>query len=475
MQRFMTSSKPWVASSPYELMQDALVQQQYVEEYLQESPFPGTTSTVEEKVKWLKAIQAQYDKILEEDFYMTNAPESNDVVKKILLEHAPDEIRVDVVLKVKELEDVAAAMKEDEKVEFVNNFPKLKYNSGKEDDGSSSALDTFDACIDWIKENAVAGPASVYSGHVVVASFMSTKDSDLSDKVLEAMESIGIKKHYLISFCCGPLEHGLYFWNFNDKVGENMYTTVSSDDTSNFKYSVTITTRIPKDSPLVSQVKAFKEKLDEMKKSSKDRGNPKTPVLVEKEGAPEPDSEDEEENPQTDQFYEPLWVPECYKTFHTQIYDHFMDGEGETSDIKNRLQKGNTDTGNLREWLFRNQLAYVKKIKSSQERFAAALALTMVITYDPYWMVDNEGPDEVKKAIRGLATLWRNNLLTLDDSSLGIGIEDGTEEPLDDNGVSHSRSLLYKFMTTLAQNIQSVGVISKFNWKPAASRKRKST
>lgn len=474
MLRFANNQKPWVVTSEYELMQDAMKRREYVKEYLEQSPFPGLPSTVEDKVKWLKAIEAQYQEILEEEFYMTSAPESGDVVKEILFENAPDEIRLDVTIKAQELDEVAAAMKDEEKMKFVESFPKFNYNSGKEDDGSSS-LNTFEACIQWLKKNAIPSPASMYSGHVVLVSFMSSKDCDLSEKVVETLQNIGIGKPYLLKLCVSPLEMGLHFWSPNDKVGENMYTAISSDNRSGLKYTITVGTKIPKDSPVATAERAFKELLNEKKRGSVERGNPKVSMLVERKDAPKPDSEDEEGNPETNQFYEPLWLPECYKTYYRQIYNHFMAGEGESSDIKMRLEKGNTDTGNIKEMLFQRQLAYVKKIRSTQEKFAATLALTMVISYDGYWMMDNECPDEVKKGIRNLATLWRNNLLALDDSALGIGIEDGTDEPLDDKGLSHSRSLLYNLMTTLAKNIGSMESVGRFNWKPAASKKRKVT
>ena len=110
-----------------------------------------------------------------------------------------------------------------------------------------------------------------------------------------------------------------------------MYTAISSDNSSGVKYTVTVVPKNPNDSPVASAEKAFKELLKEKRKGSIERGNPKISVLVECKDAPksdsedmedsedeedseyDEDSEDEEGKPETDQFYEPLWLPECYR------------------------------------------------------------------------------------------------------------------------------------------------------------------
>ena len=101
-----------------------------------------------------------------------------------------------------------------------------------------------------------------------------------------------------------------------------------------------------------------------------------------------------------------------------RVRAHCLSGEGETDDIQRRLQKGNTDTGNIKIGLHTQELHAAMSIgrcncstqrcscneggyrglteesaaKSTvvQERVCTLLALAEVMSYDNYWMNDNE-------------------------------------------------------------------------------------
>uniref|UniRef100_A0A7S3Q9A8 Uncharacterized protein n=1 Tax=Chaetoceros debilis TaxID=122233 RepID=A0A7S3Q9A8_9STRA len=494
--RVFNKAKPWLVTSEDELARDALFSKEFSKEYLRNCPFPGTTSTVEEKMEWLHSINAYYDELMEESFYRSRAPEAKDAVKKILMDKAPKNMRLDVIVKSVELSAVAAAMKEEEKEEFVKKFPNFKYGNGK----TSPSLNTFDKCMDWIKINAKAELFGEYSDCVVLVSIPVAKESEMSIAG-DTLTSLGLEKYIIVNsrMAVSSAERNLFYWSLQHKVGENMYTGINNGGKGKkVKYSISVGLRVPpKESELnpakaavAKAVKDFSKKLEDDKAAAKERDNPKMYMLVGLKNAPkkknrdecddsgedsDDSSEEKEGDPRTAEFWEPLWLPASFEDQYQRISGHFGWGEGEGQEIQRRLEKGNTDSGNIKVELFEQELAYVRKIKSTQERFAATLALNMVIIRDNYWTMDNECSEDVARDFRSLATFWKNTVFKSDDSTLGIGLEDGTVEEIDKkSGVSHSRSLVYDFMESFAKRIEDIQDISKFNWKPP-HKKRKSS
>eukprot|EP00592_Proboscia_alata_P007726 CAMPEP_0194357550 /NCGR_PEP_ID=MMETSP0174-20130528/5019_1 /TAXON_ID=216777 /ORGANISM="Proboscia alata, Strain PI-D3" /LENGTH=160 /DNA_ID=CAMNT_0039127625 /DNA_START=30 /DNA_END=508 /DNA_ORIENTATION=+ len=154
MPTIRNKSKSWLITSETELIRDSLQRDQYIRSYLEKSPFPGIRSSVLDKIKWLKAIETEYDDILEDSCYMTMAPEAEEAVKDILLKTAPDEIRVDFILSKKQLDDIAGAMSHNNKTKFVKNFRKYHdiTNKSENDDALAGSLDTFEKCKLWIDQ-----------------------------------------------------------------------------------------------------------------------------------------------------------------------------------------------------------------------------------------------------------------------------------------------------------------------------------
>jgi hypothetical protein len=119
--------------------------------------------------------------------------------------------------------------------------------------------------------------------------------------------------------------------------------------------------------------------------------------------------------------------------------------------------------------MFKNELAAIKKLKTFPEKFCALLALTQVVSLDPYWLLDNECRGSKKLITTDLASYWRINLLRLDDATLGIGLNDedvsGADEP------SESRKALDRCMEIYKNRFKDVGIT--FNLKVGHSRQPK--
>lgn len=76
-----------------------------------------------------------------------------------------------------------------------------------------------------------------------------------------------------------------------------------------------------------------------------------------------------------------------------RMRNHLLDGEGESIDIKSRLENGNTDSGNLTISIFTSELQHIEKYNDWTKRFYSTLALTMAATDSICWMCDKEEPE----------------------------------------------------------------------------------
>ena len=156
-------------------------------------------------------------------------------------------------------------------------------------------------------------------------------------------------------------------------------------------------------------------------------------------------------------------------------------GEGETREIRSRLEKGNTDTGNIKANMFENHLNLIK-VKGTRgpfvPKFCRALALARALARESWVMHDNEFPDELSKLIKGFAQYWRTSILKKDDWALGIAPppSSSSSSSADGGGVSSSRAAFYRLFETLAPQIESIDYEgkTKFNVKLGHSRNPKS-
>ena len=476
MPAIRNKSKPWIISSEIELLTDDMQRQHHLQNYLKRNPFPGVQSDVTTKAKWLKAIDEHHMEIMEDSFYESVAPEAADAVRDILLDMAPELIQANFALSSKFLDMIATALGEEQKTTFVQNFHKY-CDSGSETTPHSS-LDTFEKCILWIKENKQLSSSSS-SVEFIIATVKVAKDTRVSEFYKKTLGDLGIA-NYIKTINLGVDERSIWSWHVQDKVGENMYCGDGDNDGVHWNMHLSICNTEPELSLDKSQkdVRAFSKLLKDQVAASDARGNPKCYTLLKSKDAPHDDSdesddsEDEEDHkiPQTAEYYQPLWLPKVFSEHHSRIAGHMSSGEGECRYVQQRLEKGNTDSGNLKIELFEYELQYAKKVQTTKEKFCAVLALSLAASNDDYWMHDNENPEAVTRLIKSLAVLWKNSLLLEDDINLGIGLEDGTEEEVDGDGLTTSRALLYQLLGQIATNLENH--VSKFQWKPVAKKRK---
>jgi hypothetical protein len=116
---------------------------------------------------------------------------------------------------------------------------------------------------------------------------------------------------------------------------------------------------------------------------------------------------------------EVLWLPIFFKEEMGRVRRH-LHGEGESEEIKKRLAKGNTDTGNLKISIFEREFRAIKDRErvhvspgemwesappfTLQQNLCAMLALVLAMAQDTYWINDNEFPEEIEKIIKAMGT-----------------------------------------------------------------------
>lgn len=98
----------------------------------------------------------------------------------------------------------------------------------------------------------------------------------------------------------------------------------------------------------------FVNGLDAIEEATEATSDPKTYMLVPKKESAE--SYGEEEDPPTSaENYHVLWLPKKYSEELARIKPHFQCGKGECRQIHKRMDKGNTDSGNLKAEIFRSE------------------------------------------------------------------------------------------------------------------------
>ena len=136
-------------------------------------------------------------------------------------------------------------------------------------------------------------------------------------------------------------------------------------------------------------------------------------------------SEDESGDDMSRPPVQAIWLPKFYSQERERVFAHIHDGAGETTDVKQRLQKGTTDTGNVRFAIVESEFKWTnQRFRGDADKkryFCALLALTQAMVYDDHWMYDNECWDEVGDLCKKMASKWRE-LLKMDETALGLGL-----------------------------------------------------
>jgi len=308
---------------------------------------------------------------------MTSAPEGRDVVAKILLEHAPDKLYLQIRINRARLEK-ATLDNEGDKASFASNLSEYALPGY---DGEAK----WDAYKSWLLQanNKSSSPDGIDSSHVVLAEIECSKNDKMDNTFTPFLEKMGILGHYLkaIPYDRKMLREACYEWGVQRIIGENMYYPASSGAEAENKMIVPLMLMLAPKSRSASSAgcnaeeASFEKELKDAKAATKNTSDAKTYLIIPKKNS-------ESEKPVTAQHMHVLWLPAVFNEHSTRVSGHFNWGEGEARQIQKRLEKGNTDTGNLKAEIFEQELRYANSLKNVKEKLCATLALTKAASDD---------------------------------------------------------------------------------------------
>ena len=168
-----------------------------------------------------------------------------------------------------------------------------------------------------------------------------------------------------------------------------------------------------------------------------------------------------------------VWLSAYWREERERVEGHIRWGDGESESIKKRLDKGNTDTGNLKLMMLEREFNAVKRNlrytecgtrQTNAQKLCTILALAMVFANEPFWMHDNEDPEAVAAVLKDLAIYLRTNLLKLSDAELELGADQSEAEG------SAARAALYVLLDSIKARFEQESYRGRykiiFNYKP---------
>jgi len=460
--------QPWLISSRGELDRDAEKMEIWKSDW--KSDFPGLSSSFSEKVAWIKKVD---DKHSEEDYYDTmdgDAPdESEDVIAGILSDCCPVNVTLQMWVPRVHLEGLTLTAANGSTFMSATSIHRAGY---------PSTVAGWSDYKTWLLALDTADP------DVLIATIDCNKEQDLGDALNESMLSLGLQRHASTFTIPGPGNDSRSFSGrfLQQKIGQNIHFPLVGGATGvAVKVGMTATEKQRQSSPFVSE-------LISLQKAS---GDTKIFIIVPKHDSETSDSEahdsDEDDVNQgsaeralmSSETQHTLWLPAAYTAVDERVRSHCCEGEGESKGIQRRLQKGNTDTGNLKLAILGAEFEALKTLKGPQTelKFCTALALTRAMAWDSTWMHDNESPEDTVAMVNKLGEYWRNSLLKKSDAELGLGL--GGAGASEAHSGPASRLALFRLFETIAPRLKldlegdygDSSLKCHFNW---VARKRRS-
>lgn len=497
--------KPWLISSRDELARDEAKMESWKADWKKSSmSWPGPNGTLTQKRRWVSELDKADEAVDIFDKMDGDYPEYPiDVIQGIMLDCCPEQLILQLYMPRKRLEELELS---------DANAAKFLGATEIHRSGYPAAVASWDAYKAWLLElptaNAATDTAAAAATPVLFAMCECASTDGSRDKIMATLESLGLLEQLL---CAQAAPAGLTpgvvatrsSQKVSEKVGGNLHfpitqesqackppTTAASTQKMMGRISVAFEVLLTACEKKTSKKKSDLEaELEAMVKAC--GGTKKFLLIPKKKGPSSSDDEDDDDDDSkgssiTSDTHHILWLPSAYRMIDERVRSHCLHGEGESRAIQRRLEKGNTDTGNLKIDIHSTELEAIKDLnglkpyhgfapeKQFEHKLCTALALTRVMAYDNYWMHDNEGPEDVARLVTKLGEYWRNVLLKRTDAELGLGygvgaLHDGTA----------SRAALFKFFEALAPRLKKDfekdygmrGVKCHFNW---VLRKRRS-
>ena len=414
--------------------------------------FPGRDASFDEKLKWYHSFNDSAW-----DDFMAGAPAPEEFLPKVLLDACDDTVELQLITKrshAKKLNGIEAV----DKAKFMASAERARGEPLRQRvlNKARSTEKGLAAYVEWL-ENGAPGcemrpktapkPATLL--HPDAASAMQPYDEvilaattvakgDSADRAIRRL----IRDTGLYGTVVAPrttsdwsvLDHNIGVGM--DKVGEHLYY-VNKHGTCCVALQLHLAAAQPKPKESAKSA-AFRDECSRLSVAHADKtcitiGEDEKDKVDEAPGKatewPDEDSSSEEDESGDDMSRPPIqgiWLPKFYDQERERVFAHIHDGAGETSSIKQRLQKGTTDTGNVKFGIVEAEWDWLQKrfkgdAAREQKYFCALLALTQAMVYDDHWMYDNECWEEIGNLCKKMASKWREHL-KMDDAALGLGL-----------------------------------------------------
>lgn len=464
------NDKPWLLSTRGELAKEQADTERYKKDFLQRHPFPGVTADLPAKLAWLGALQKEYDQKQWEwsPFQFGGGPEACVIARQTLQEHSPKHIWLELFCSKWQLRVIG---------KYINESAFTKSNLEKYGNREYKGKAVWREYRAWLLEHGAAAGLKDEDNNdaFLIASFQCNCDDKVNDCITTLVSGLGLDMPFDSASLLKDEEHFTvcHLWGVMKLMGENLYHPAATDPKA---AAVQLHGNFIQLSEIGKKNALFRRSLNEMKKQTKDTNKPKAYLTFLK---PECKVEADVLGFEPEQLYTAdtasvLWLPLWFEEERDRIIGAFA-GRHESRSIQRRLGKGNTDSGNLMVGIFESQYDHIKTYRTWQEKFCAALALTLEITDSLYWMDDNEYQSELVDLVRKFGQWWRTSLLKRTDQELGI--DDGNVSVTGKEGeMSASRTVLYSIMEFCSKRLDCLshreGKI-ELKWKPPPSRQRK--
>ena len=418
--------------------------------------FPGRDASFDDKLKWYHA----FNESAYEDFW-SSAPEPPEYVPAVLLDACDDSVELQLIIKRGEA-SLLNKINDESKAKFMASAERARGEPLRQRvlNKARSTEKGLAAYVEWLADGENGAPSCEMRSKttpkpvtllhsdvgrepfddVVVAARTVAKGDCAGSAIKGLMRDAG-----LCGSCMAPAitsDWSIIVHNAGDgveKVGENVFY-VDKRGKCCVALELQISTGESKQSESTGEKKFHEEckALEEahadetlltMGADPKDKGD-KSDTAEPKAEWPDSDSSDESEDAADEMSKPPvqaLWLPKFYYNERKRMFAHVHLGAGETTSIKQRLQKGNTDTGNVKFGLVEAEWDWLqKRFKGDDDReqkyFCGLLALTHAMCASDHWMYDNEYVEEIGDFCKKLASKWREHLKK-DEAALGLGLD----------------------------------------------------
>jgi hypothetical protein len=448
---------------------------------LKVSGFPGANSSIDEKVDWFARLdKARSDEGEKNYFTSRNIADTLDIANAIFYHACPDEIGVVFKMKRENVEamDIPSfsadyAKKNGLMFNALRGFTNT-YKSYKVETDESKQINWANY-KKWLLETQktefiIIGTDQRYKGQSTVHVLKEfTRDMGL-DLIYDALYvEVTDKVNEAVSD-----NSSFTRWGMQHYLGENFYSKTPDELKDKIRSNVCMEVLIE-----VGELEDLSDwELELIKAMVKSRENncAKKFHLVEKSDT------NDDSCAATPENHHVFWISSYHDELEgTRASQHFR-GFGESVEIKNRLEKGNTDTGNIKISIFEKEVECLQNGSllgvygnKPEHRLCAALNLTTAVLKNAWCFLDSEYHDDIPLIMKDLSAYWRLNVLKCSDEELGIlppecdsqGTKTNEEEVED--GISPSRAALYRLLEIYAKNFKDESneyCKMNFDWKP---------